>query len=133
MKRPQDFAGRYGGEEFVVLLYDATPEYSNELAESIRKQVLNQNIEHLDSTASKQLSVSIGHACLNPARGHRSLSGFIQMADEALYAAKEGGRNCVVDAAQISRKTETGVFRIIPSGPLEVLDVATASETNLTT
>ncbi|MEQ8205577.1 MAG: GGDEF domain-containing protein [Woeseia sp.] len=119
LKRPQDFAGRYGGEEFVVLLYDATPEFGHELAESIRTKVLASNIEHLDSTTAKQLSVSIGIAYLQPAQTKRSAEGCLQMADEALYAAKQGGRNRVVDASMATNVEKTGIFKVAALSNME--------------
>ncbi|MDZ7643578.1 MAG: GGDEF domain-containing protein [Woeseiaceae bacterium] len=113
LQRPQDFAGRYGGEEFVLLLFDASREFTIELAERIRRQVLERNIEHSHSSAADCVSVSIGLAWLAPDAGSRSRQGFVQMADEALYAAKAAGRNRVVDAAQSDRSTTTGIFRVM--------------------
>jgi diguanylate cyclase (GGDEF)-like protein len=112
LQRPQDFAGRYGGEEFVVLLFDATREYALELAERIREQVLAKNIEHRGSGTGKCVSISIGLSHIDPSVSTRSMKGFVQMADEALYAAKEEGRNCVVDADLSVRSTTTGVFKV---------------------
>ncbi|ANO51321.1 GGDEF domain-containing protein [Woeseia oceani] len=112
LNRPQDFAARYGGEEFVVLLYDATPEYGHLLAENIRNTVLERNIEHLDSTTAKHLTVSIGLVSLDPTQHKRSVEGCLQMADEALYAAKQAGRNRVVDASSTADTSKTGMFEI---------------------
>lgn len=112
LNRPQDFAARYGGEEFVVLLYDATPEYGHLLAENIRNTVLERNIEHLDSTTAEHLTVSIGLVSLDPTQHNRSVEGCLQMADEALYAAKQAGRNRVVDASSTADTSKTGMFEI---------------------
>jgi len=108
---PGDFVARYGGEEFVVLLFDSTMDYARTLAEKIRRQVLAQNIEHAGSSAARCVSVSIGLAHIEPWRASRSIEGFVQMADEALYAAKEGGRNRVVEADTTLASTTTGLFR----------------------
>ena len=113
LQRPQDFAGRYGGEEFVVLLFDSTREYALELAEKVREQVLAKNIEHRGSSVARSVSVSVGLAYVDPSRTTRSRKGFVQMADEALYAAKEQGRNCVVDADVSVHSTTTGIFRVM--------------------
>jgi diguanylate cyclase (GGDEF)-like protein len=113
LQRPQDFAGRYGGEEFVVLLFDAQKEYVLQLAEQIRERVLGKNIEHARSSAARCVSVSIGLAHVRPHASKRSTTGLVQMADEALYAAKESGRNCVVDADLSVSSTSTGVFKVV--------------------
>ncbi len=112
LKRPQDFAGRYGGEEFVILLFDSTREFALNLAERIREQVLAKNIEHRGSESAKCVSLSIGLSHLDPSKSSRSMQGFVQMADEALYAAKEEGRNCVVDSDMSVRSTTTGIFKV---------------------
>lgn len=124
LNRPQDFAGRYGGEEFVVLLFDSTREFALELAERIREQVLGKNIEHRGSSVARSVSVSIGVAYVNPSRSTRSMQGFVQMADEALYAAKEQGRNCVVDADLSVHSTTTGIFRVMQLDSDEGIDEA---------
>lgn len=113
LQRPQDFAGRYGGEEFVILLFDSTKDYALQLAERIREQVLAKNIEHRGSNAARCVSLSIGIAHVSPSNSNRSMQGFVQMADEALYAAKEQGRNCVVDADLSVHVTSTGMFRVM--------------------
>lgn len=112
LQRPQDFAGRYGGEEFVILLFDTTKEYAIQLADRIREQLLRKNIEHRGSSVAPCVSISIGLAHLDPNQSRRSMKGFLQMADEALYAAKELGRNCVVDADRTSHVTSTGMFHV---------------------
>lgn len=93
-RRPLDFVGRYGGEEFLVILYDTTKEYAAELAQHILEGVRNLDIPHGASDVGNVLTVSVGVAHVVPMAG-RSPDGFIQLADEALYAAKHGGRNRV--------------------------------------
>ena len=112
-QRPPDVAGRYGGAELVVLLFDSTREYALELAEHLREQVLAKNIEHRGSSVARFVSISIGLAYVDPSRSARSMKGFVQMADEALYAAKENGRNCIVDADVSVHTTTTGIFRVV--------------------
>ena len=113
LQRPQDFVGRYGGEEFVMLLFDSTRDYAITLAEEIRCQILAKNIEHRGSSVARSVSMSIGVAYIEPALTTHSKRGFVQMADEALYAAKEQGRNCVVDAERSVLDTTTGMFRVL--------------------
>jgi len=114
LQRPQDFAGRYGGEEFVVVLFDAAKQYAVQLADRIRNEMLLRNIEHRGSNVAPCVSLSIGLAYVSPATTSRSMTGLVQMADEALYAAKEHGRNCVVDADRTSHITATGMFYVSP-------------------
>jgi len=113
LQRPQDFAGRYGGEEFVVLLFDSQKDYALRLAEIICRKVQGQSIEHAESDAAPNVTVSIGLAHLLPHECKHSKQGFVQMADEALYAAKQRGRNRVVDADTAVASTQTGLFRVL--------------------
>jgi diguanylate cyclase (GGDEF)-like protein len=110
-RRPFDIAARYGGEEFAIVLYDARRDHIEEAAKRIQADVEALAIQHLASSSPlKRLTVSIGAACVAPAGG-RSSSGFIQLADEALYAAKERGRNCVVVMDKEYSRLTTGAFR----------------------
>lgn len=109
-RRPLDFTARYGGEEFAVVLYDADCAFVTDLARRMRAQVEALGIEHERSTVSERLTVSIGAACVRPVAG-RSLEGMIQLADEALYAAKNQGRNRVVVMEKEYANLTTGAFR----------------------
>jgi diguanylate cyclase (GGDEF)-like protein len=88
--RSGDVAARYGGEEFVVILEDTSLDGAIAVAERIRTAVLNAGIR---TSTGAPLSVSIGVAANR--RGD-SAEVLLHHADEALYAAKEGGRNRVV-------------------------------------
>jgi diguanylate cyclase (GGDEF)-like protein len=90
VERSGDVAARYGGEEFVVILEDTSLEGATAVAERIRQAVLNAGIR---TSTGAPLSVSIGVAANR--RGD-SAETLLRHADEALYAAKEGGRNRVV-------------------------------------
>lgn len=81
--------GRYGGEEFAILLAGPSAQQAREVAEGLRRAVAEQ--EALGCT------VSIGVALAGSAE--RSLDALIQRADQVLYAAKRQGRNQVVEAA----------------------------------
>ncbi len=87
--RDTDYPGRYGGEEFVVLLPDVDSAGAMLFAERLR-----QRIEALLVTYENQsipFTISLGVADLSyPTNGHQQL---IERADQALYASKEGGRN----------------------------------------
>src|SRR5690348_1715952 len=93
-RRPLDMAARYGGEEFVLALYDMTGEYVQEIAEDLRKEILALQVPHEDSPTASCVTASVGISVVRPKMG-RSPDGAVQLADEALYSAKRGGRNCV--------------------------------------
>jgi len=109
-RRPLDVAARYGGEEFAIVLYDADRMRMEETAEQLRVQVVAAGLIHPASPVSPFVTVSIGGACVLPKEG-RSPFGFIQLADEALYAAKERGRNRVVIMDREYDSLQTGAFR----------------------
>lgn len=111
-QRPLDFVARYGGEEFGVVLYGPAQEYGRELPEQLREAVLDLKIPHEQSAVQQYLTVSIGVALMLPGTD-RSLAGAIQMADEALYQAKEEGRNRVVVRESSNAHIQTGKFRAI--------------------
>jgi diguanylate cyclase (GGDEF)-like protein len=107
-QRPQDFASRYGGEEFAVILIDIDKPSALLLAERVREEILRENIEHEASQTEKRVSVSIGVAHVLPCTSKRTGEELVKIADEALYFAKESGRNRVVDADTISAGSTYG-------------------------
>jgi diguanylate cyclase (GGDEF)-like protein len=111
-RRPLDFAARLGGEEMAVLLFDVEADLAHEMAQNLRKTVQELAIEHLDSTTAKVITVSIGVAVAHPSV-KRSAAGLLQLADEALYQAKQRGRNQVaLKHEQDYDAMQTGVFRL---------------------
>jgi diguanylate cyclase (GGDEF)-like protein len=91
-RRPLDLAARFGGEEFAVVLYDTTREHALRIGEEILEEVRQLGIAHDASSAASVLTISLGIACVVPV-ARRSSAGLLQLADQALYAAKDGGRN----------------------------------------
>ena len=98
--RLSDSLGRYGGEEFIVLLTQATLHDAQRIAERIRASVAQQAIEIVGADEALQVTVSIGAAAQTPPDrsmpADQARQKLIASADEALYRAKEGGRNRVM-------------------------------------
>jgi diguanylate cyclase (GGDEF)-like protein len=89
------FAGRYGGEEFCLLLPNASVSRALETGEMVRAAVQNLAMPH--STSLYQIvTVSVGVASTGPTATQRP-GDLIEAADAALYAAKHRGRNAVVE------------------------------------
>ncbi|MGH8178157.1 MAG: diguanylate cyclase [Steroidobacter sp.] len=110
-RRPLDITARYGGEEFAIVLYDAGRAHVEDAARRIQMGIEALAVKHMGSPSpARRLTVSIGAACIQPSAG-RTHFGFIQLADEALYAAKERGRNCVVIMDKEYDQLTTGSFR----------------------
>jgi two-component system cell cycle response regulator len=89
--RNVDIGGRYGGDEFVILLSEATPEGAKMFAERLRKAI---EVHIFDSGHSKMhLTVSLG-VTVTDSRPEIDRENLVRIADRALYEAKSSGRNC---------------------------------------
>lgn len=93
VRTPTDLPARLGGEEFAVILPDTRLDEARRVAERLREQVAARVFE--DEDVRLRVTISVG---LVAARG-LSLNTLLQRADEALYRAKQTGRNRVVEAA----------------------------------
>ena len=91
--RPDDFCARYGGEEFVIILPNTPSEGAQFLAEKIRANIEKLAIEHPHSLPVKVVTLSLGVTTV--VGTSLSQDELIDLADQALYQAKEKGRNCV--------------------------------------
>jgi diguanylate cyclase (GGDEF)-like protein len=89
------FAGRYGGEEFCLLLPNADATRAREIGEMVREAVEVLALPHATSV-HQCVTVSVGIACTKPSESLRP-GDLIEAADAALYAAKHRGRNNVVE------------------------------------
>ena len=110
-RRPCDFCARYGGEEFALVLYAPSGADPTAIPEQVRRETLALAIPHAHSGAAQVLTVSIGSAMAEPGT-KRSLAGLIQTADEALYRAKQLGRNRVLHVDASHSDTPTGTFKV---------------------
>jgi diguanylate cyclase (GGDEF)-like protein len=97
--RESDFVGRYGGEEFLILLSDTDSEGALQSAEVVRAAVAATSVPKVD----RQVTTSVGVAML----GDDGIDGdtLIRSADRALYAAKSLGRNRVASAGAVPLST----------------------------
>ncbi|MCQ8103008.1 diguanylate cyclase [Methylomonas sp. SURF-2] len=93
VKRPIDLACRYGGEEFTVILPETNLQGARAVAEMIRQAVFDRHIPHAGSPIADWVSMSLGVATYNGQ--YPQGSDITKAADEALYKAKQLGRNRV--------------------------------------
>ena len=94
IRKEIDVVARYGGEEFVVGLVDTTPEGMIETAERIRKAVGKLEFD-VHQSEPLRVTVSIGAYLVTPT--FHDMKAALNNADQALYKAKEGGRNQVIE------------------------------------
>ncbi len=115
-RRPLDMAGRYGGDEFIAVLYDLPQQSVAEVAERLRQSVQEQ-VATLQPAAAAPITISVGVGVMIP-HANRSVQGGVQLADEALYEAKLAGRNrVVVKGIDEYSRLETGSFRASTVAP----------------
>jgi len=98
VNRANDFVARWGGEEFVILLSNTDKKGAEEVAEHVRKNVEELTILTEDGDVTK-VTVSIGLNSVIPDQ-NTSPDEFMKKADQALYTAKETGRNRVVSVTE---------------------------------
>jgi diguanylate cyclase (GGDEF)-like protein len=91
--RKVDHAGRWGGEEFTIMLPETDINQAKEVAERLRELVYATQIE-IERGINITFTISVGVSTLTPE--NQDLEHLLNMADKALYVAKESGRNQVV-------------------------------------
>jgi diguanylate cyclase (GGDEF)-like protein len=91
--RPLDIIGRYGGEEFCILLPGQTIAEGLLVAERLRDKIENLTSHAIRTTSGQKITMSFGVSALS--LGSSDPLELVNQADQALYAAKEGGRNRV--------------------------------------
>ncbi len=92
VQRPADLVARYGGEEFAVVLPSTDAAGAMKIADSLRHAVEALELSHAYSPLTNIITISMGIAC-KVANEKTSPADLIEMADEALYEAKNAGRN----------------------------------------
>ena len=83
---------RFGGEEFVVVIPDVQGERLMQIAEQLRQRICGEPVRYAGNNIT--MSASIGAFLLRPGSG-TTVDEALHLADDALYAAKHAGRNCV--------------------------------------
>jgi diguanylate cyclase (GGDEF)-like protein len=98
--RSIDFPARYGGEEFAVILPECNNTEATAVAENIRREIEISQFPDNAGTFTAKITASLGVATYDPALGALlpDIEKFVATADEALYQAKDLGRNRVVNA-----------------------------------
>lgn len=95
--RPGDLVARYGGEEFAILLPGTDIAGATAVAERARQAIQAMNLAHSESQ-NGIVTISAGVTSIIPVRNSHSAPGLVRTADQALYKAKEHGRNRVYSA-----------------------------------
>jgi len=90
--RSEDFIGRYGGEEFLVVLPNTPLNGAIVIADRINNKLKELNIKHENNDGNGYVTVSMGIATVFP-KHNMDMEGIIKHADEMLYKAKENGKN----------------------------------------
>ena len=93
VRKPRDVVSRFGGEEFIMILTETDINSAVFVAKVLLEAIENLNIAHQSSLISKRVTLSIGIASVIP-NENIDMDLFLKMADDALYEAKNHGRNC---------------------------------------
>jgi diguanylate cyclase (GGDEF)-like protein len=115
-RRPLDFVARYGGEELVAVLYGADQSYAESIARSLLTAVRELRIPHADSQAQSYVTVSVGVVAVDAYRV-ASHDAAVGLADQALYEAKNQGRDRYVSLEPGAGRAEMTATTVLPLRP----------------
>ncbi|MCP5161663.1 MAG: diguanylate cyclase [Hahellaceae bacterium] len=101
-KRSTDYVARMGGEEFVVLLANTTPDTARQFAQSLIDAVRGLNINHEDNEGKGRVTVSVGLQLCRPVQTQQR-EHVLNQADEQLYLAKSRGRDQLAFGSEVSQ------------------------------
>ncbi len=104
LRRSTDILCRYGGDEFVIILPGTTEKNAENIGEKIRTAVIELSAKQ-QLKSPIDLSVSIGCASCIP-NDNLLIDDFLKICDDALYKAKQQGRNCLVTAGYFEGQRE---------------------------
>jgi two-component system, cell cycle response regulator len=105
-RRAGDVCGRYGGEEFVLVVGHVSPHEAQRVAERHRRAVAGLRLSA--QGGPERITISIGVAVFDPESPDPSVASLLSRADAALYRAKDAGRDCVLMAEPFQAREETG-------------------------
>jgi diguanylate cyclase (GGDEF)-like protein len=106
LRDERDQVARYGGEEFLVLLRDVSEQEAGSIAEQIRSRVEAASLPNPRSATHPSVTISIGIAIIRDDDPLVSADALQRQADEALYKAKQEGRNRVMAFGRVGRPLE---------------------------
>jgi diguanylate cyclase (GGDEF)-like protein len=98
--RGTDSIGRYGGEEFLLVLPETVIDGATAVAEKVR-HLVEETATTMDDGSEVRLTISIGLASISDVQGPVTAASLLAVADRALYRAKEAGRNRVEPAVAV--------------------------------
>jgi diguanylate cyclase (GGDEF)-like protein/PAS domain S-box-containing protein len=98
--RKSDIACRYGGEEFVIVLFDSTQKESLKRFETIRERINSLQLRYRDQLLGR-MTVSIGIA--EAIDNNMTSEELVAAADKALYTAKRAGRDCIIVFSELEQ------------------------------
>ncbi|HYS65283.1 MAG TPA: sensor domain-containing diguanylate cyclase [Paraburkholderia sp.] len=101
--RPGDFVGRFGGEEFVLVLPNTGAEAARQVAERCRNRISAENIVHERSPFRQTVTASFGVGTVIPAEpgDPGDPVAFVNLVDSQLYLAKDNGRDCIAAVSRV--------------------------------
>jgi diguanylate cyclase (GGDEF)-like protein/PAS domain S-box-containing protein len=105
--RPGDLIARYGGEEFAIVMPETDIKGAWHVAENISRELSKKRIAHQESLAASHITISCGIASIFPTTENEPQL-LIERADQALYRAKQQGRNQIVIFEESRGQSVTG-------------------------